>query len=192
RIQHRGGERKNRHKARMKFLVKKLGAANFASAVKAEMEKVVRERGPELRADVREAVAGWRTRPAGPGLPAVAPLAGFDGWQATNAAPHKAPQLASATIVLPLGDITSDQLRAVARLARELGNGTVRATNEQNLVLQSVRRSMLPRLHRALGELGLAESGASLVTDVVSCPGLDYCSLAVTRSMGVEIGRAHV
>jgi sulfite reductase beta subunit-like hemoprotein len=91
-------------------------------------------------------------------------------------------------VTLPLGDIDAEQLRALARLAREVGNGTARTTNEQNIVLQWVRRSALPRLYEALVDLRLAEGGASLLTDVVACPGLDYCSLAVTRSMGVGDG----
>jgi len=185
RIQHRGGERKNRHKARLKFLVKKLGVARFASAVEEEMTAVARERGPALREDVLESVAGWKVAPPPPEHSPVPPLPGFAAWEATNAPRQKDPRFSSPTITLPLGDITSAQLRAIARLAREVGNGTVRATNEQNLVMQWVRCSALPRLHAGLVEIGLAEGGASLVTDVVSCPGLDYCSLAVTRSMGV-------
>jgi sulfite reductase beta subunit-like hemoprotein len=185
RIQHRSGERRNRHKARLKFLVKKLGVARLCELVAQEMARVERERGDPLRADVREAIASFRLpEPAGAGDP-VAPRPGFEAWQRTNAAPQRQQGYAAATVTLPLGDLTADQLRALARLARELGNGTARATNEQNIVLPFVHRSSLPRLHATLVDLDLAEPRASLLTDVVSCPGLDYCSLAVTRSMGV-------
>jgi len=96
-------------------------------------------------------------------------------------------------VQVPLGDVTTDQMRALARLAREHGNATLRTTNDQNLVLPFVAESALPAVHAALVglELGLADAGH--VTDVVSCPGMDYCSLAITRSMGMaERIRAHL
>src|SRR5581483_12098016 len=185
RVQHRSGERKNSHKARLKFLVKKVGVAAFVKMVAAEVERVDRERGAELRQDVRDAVRDYRVPPPAPARDPIAPRPGFEDWARTNASPQRDPGFAAVTVTLPLGDVDTSQLRAIGRLAHELGNGTVRATNEQNLVLQWVRRSALPELHAALVDLGLAEGQASLLTDVVSCPGLDYCSLAVTRSMGV-------
>jgi sulfite reductase beta subunit-like hemoprotein len=185
RVQHRSGERKNRHKARLKFLVKKLGADAFAKMVHVEVERVDRERGDELRRDVAEAVASHRTPPPARPAAGAEPRSGFVTWARTNAAPQRDADHCAVTVVLPLGDIDSTQLRALCRLAKELGNGTVRATNEQNLVLQWIPRASLPALHAALVDIDLAEPNASLITDVVSCPGLDYCSLAVTRSMGV-------
>lgn len=185
RIQHRSGERKLRHKARLKFLVKKLGTERFREMVRLECERVAAERGDDLRADVRAAVAAHVTpRPVGP-TAEVAPLAGFADWARTNAVAQRASEYRSVIVALPLGDVTADQLRALARLACTYGDGTTRATNDQNVVLQSVHPSSLPALHAALVELDLADRGASLLTDVVACPGLDYCSLAVTRSMGV-------
>jgi len=185
RIQHRSGERKLRHKARLKFLVKKLGLERFREMVRTEVDRVDADRGAELRADVRSAIAGYRTpRPAGPTDP-VAPRPGFESWLRTNAPAQRDAAFCSAIVALPLGDITADELRALANLARQYGDGTTRATNDQNIVFQSVHRTALPAFHAALADLGLADRGASLLTDVVSCPGLDYCSLAVTRSMGV-------
>jgi sulfite reductase beta subunit-like hemoprotein len=198
RIQHRSGERKNRHKARLKFLVKKLGTPRLIEMVREEIARVESARGDALRADVREARAAYRLPAPGRPTDPIAPGEGFAAWERTNAAPQRQEGYAAATVTLPLGDITADQLRAVARLARELGNGTARVTNEQNVVLPWVHRSSLAKLHAELVELGLAEPRASLLTDVVSCPGLDYCSLAVTRSMGVgdrirsHLAEAHV
>jgi sulfite reductase beta subunit-like hemoprotein len=193
RIQHRSGERKNRHKARLKFLVKKLGTPRLREMVGEEMARVDRERGAALRADLRESLSRFRSPEPGRPGDRIPPREGFAEWERTNAAPQRQEGYAAATVTVPLGDVTADQLRAIARLARELGNGTARATNEQNLVLPSVHRSALPRLHAELADLGLAEPRASLLTDVVSCPGLDYCSLAVTRSMGVgDRIRAHL
>ena len=193
RVHHRAGERKNRHKARLKFVVKKLGVEAFRSTVLAEVAKVESERGADLRSDVRESVDANRVPPP-ISTPRRAPARpGFEAWMRTNASAQKDPGHVAVTVTLPLGDIDSDQFRAIARLAREHGNGTVRATNEQNLVLPWVPRASLEALHSALVDLALAEGGASLLTDVVACPGLDYCSLAVTRSMGVgERIRTHL
>src|SRR5262249_11902680 len=89
------------------------------------------------------------------------------------------------TVTLPIGDITSEQLRRVTALAETYGNGTLRATNDQNLVLPFVADADLPDVFGALEALRLAEPNALHLSDITSCPGADYCSLAVTRSMGV-------
>lgn len=185
RIQHRSGERKLRHKARLKFLVKKVGTERFREMVAAECERVAAERGAELRDEVRAAIAAYRAPTPGKPRDPVTPRPGFDDWARTNAPAQRDQAYCSAVVAVPLGDVTGDELRALARLAREFGDGTTRATNDQNLVFQSVHRSALPAFHAALLDLELAERGAMHLTDVVACPGSDYCSLAVTRSMGV-------
>jgi sulfite reductase beta subunit-like hemoprotein len=76
-------------------------------------------------------------------------------------------------------------MRALAALARRHGNGTLRATNDQNLVVPWVSEAALPAVHAMLVTLDLAGADVSCITDVVSCPGMDYCSLAITRSMGM-------
>jgi sulfite reductase beta subunit-like hemoprotein len=90
-----------------------------------------------------------------------------------------------AAVVTALGDITAAQMRALADIARKFGNGELRTTNTQNFVLRWVPEGRLVGLHRALGLVGLAEPDAGHITDVVACPGGDYCSLAITKSMGV-------
>src|SRR6266566_7403137 len=113
RIQHRFGERKNRSRARMKYLAQRMGLEKFRAAIEGEVERVVTERGAELRAQEQP---GYR----------------------------------AAMVQIPLGDITADQMRAVARLAREYGNGTIRTTNDQNVVLQWIPEAALPALHAEL------------------------------------------
>jgi sulfite reductase beta subunit-like hemoprotein len=194
RIQHRHGERKNRHKARMKYLVQKMGLARFKAAIEAEVERVASERGDELRAEVREAVAAHRV-PAPPeprGRPAPA-VPGFDHWRHTNTRAQAQAGYRAAVVQLPLGDVDTTQMRAIARLAREHGNGTLRTTNDQNVVLPWVAEPALPALHAGLAAIGLGGADVSSINDVVSCPGMDYCSLAITRSMGMaERIRNHV
>ena len=180
RIQHRSGERKLRHKARLKFLVKKLGTERFRQMVAAECERVAAERGTALRAGAGSiALPGFGAGQAATARP------GFAEWARTNAPAQRDGAYCSAVVALALGDVTADELRALARLAREYGDGTTRATNDQNIVFQSVHRSALPAFHAALLDLQLGDRGAMHLTDVVACPGSDYCSLAVTRSMGV-------
>jgi sulfite reductase beta subunit-like hemoprotein len=194
RVQHRHGERKNRSRARMKYVVKKLGLDGFRALVETEVRQVDAERGAELRAEVRERVAAHRAAEP-PAVPATsAPAAqGFDHWRRTNVRRQRQEGFVTALVQLPLGDVTSDQMRAVARVVTVHGNGTLRTTNDQNLVLPWIPEAALPAVHAALVEAGLGNPDVATVADVVSCPGMDYCSLAITRSMGVaERIRAHL
>jgi sulfite reductase beta subunit-like hemoprotein len=194
RIQHRHGERKNRSRARMKYVVKKMGVDKFRQAVRDEVARVEAERGDELRAEVREALA-LHEEPAPAPAPATrAPeLPGFAAWAGTNVRPQRQPGYKSVLIQLPLGDLTSEQLRAVGALSRKFGNGVVRATDDQNIVLSWVADAAVPAVHAALAAVDLANPDVSTIEDVVSCPGMDYCSLAITRSMGMaERIRAHL
>jgi len=185
RVQHRHAERKNRKRARMKYVVKRLGEERFRELVLEQVAAVDAERGEELRQEVRTMVAEYRL-PDGAASPAAAPsVEGFEAWKRTNVRAQKQPDRWSVDIRVPLGDVTSEELRALARLATEFGNGTLRATNDQNFVLPSVATAALPALHAALAGIGLADPDVHTITDVVSCPGMDYCSLAITRSMGV-------
>ena len=194
RIQHRFGERKNRNKARMKYLVQKMGLEKFRAAIDAEVERVAAERGAELRSEVAEAVAAHRVPPAADARKAGGEaLPGFAHWKRTNTRPQKQPGHRAAVVLLPLGDFTSDQMHALARLARTYGNGTLRTTNDQNVVLPWVAEGALPAVYAALVAIDLANPDVSTINDVVSCPGMDYCSLAITRSMGMaERIRAHL
>lgn len=186
RVQHRYGERKNRHKARMKYVVQKMGLDRFRATVEAEVQRVEAAHGASLRNEVRAMVADYRLpAPAAPPATRAAEAAGFGRWVRTNTRAERSPGHRSAVIQLPLGDITSEQMRVVADLARRCGNGTVRCTNDQNIVLPCVSEAALPGVHATLAAAGLANPDAGSVHDVVSCPGMDYCSLAITRSMGM-------
>ena len=194
RLQHRLGERKNRSRARMKYLMKKLGPERFSAALDEEIARVERTRGDVLRRETREFVAGYpvpppRTAPAD--APAPNGDAGLAAWCATNVVAQRDRGFYAVTVTVPLGDYTSDQGRALAALADEYGNGTVRTTNEQNFVVPFVSGASLAAVHRRLQEIGLGEPYANHVTDVVSCPGADYCSLAITRSMGMAESIRH-
>ena len=135
----------------------------------------------------------------GPGVvPAVEPdLAPTPGalaaFERTNVRPQRQPGYVVVAVTLPLGDVTSAQLRALADLARAHGDGTVRLTREQDLVLRWVRHEEVPALHAGLAAAGLGLSGAGTAARVTSCPGAESCKLAVTQSRGLgRLLEAHV
>lgn len=195
RVQHRLGERKNRKRARMKYVVQRMGLEKFKAEVERTLAQVETEMGDTLRAELREIVSGYvPLSPAHSASPApVAADAEFAHWVRTNAFEQKQPGYFGVTVQLPLGDLSSAQLRALAQVTRDHGAGEMRAANDQNLVLTWIPGERLPAVYRRLCELGLAAADALHITDVVSCPGADYCNLAVSRSMGVaEAIRDHL
>jgi sulfite reductase beta subunit-like hemoprotein len=185
RIQHRHGERKNRSRARMKYVVKKMGLEKFRAAVRDEVARVEAERGDELRAEVREAIALHRVPAPTDAKAAVPPAPGFERWAATNVRPQSQAHYRTVLVQLPLGDLTSEQMRAVGEIARRFGNGTMRATDDQNVIVPWIAEAAVPAVHAALVAAELANPDVGTINDVVSCPGMDYCSLAITRSMGM-------
>jgi sulfite reductase beta subunit-like hemoprotein len=210
RVFHRLGERKNRNAARMKYLVKKLGWDAFQAEVLGELELVRAEGVPALPFDPErppEEGPPGPDRPAapapeelsrlvrvqaprGPGLvpevrPAQATAAALAAWSRTNVRPQRQPGFVTATVTVPLGDLTSAQLAALAALARAHADGTVRFTRTQDVVLRWVRSADVPALYERLAAAGLGLAGADTPADVVSCPGAESCRLAVTHSRGL-------
>lgn len=193
-LYYRDGERKNRKRNRLKFLVRKLGSDELRRRIEEQIVEVERGQGAELRQALVTRVGSHVDAPARPPQPGLPGLTARQArFVATNTTQQQQPGYRAVTIKLPLGDVTAEQLRAIARLATDLGDGSVRTTNEQNLVLRWIPEADVVRVHDALEASGLGEPDALHVTDVVSCPGTDYCSLAVTRSMRVGAGiRAHL
>ncbi|GIW43664.1 MAG: ferredoxin--nitrite reductase [Candidatus Binatia bacterium] len=187
RVQHRLGERKNRKKARMKYVVQRLGLEQFRQEVEATFAQVQNEFGDRLRSELGEMLAAYPIRkPVHP--PAELPTrrsGEFARWLETNVFVQKQAGYFGLTVQLPLGDLTSDQMRRLAALAREHGAGELRASNDQNLFLPWVPGDRVEQVWRSLVEMDLGAPDALHITDVVSCPGADYCSLAVGRSMGM-------
>jgi len=178
------GEKRNRGRARMKFLVEKIGLEEFRRLV-LEERKLLR---PDPRwTDYLKDVERYHETPAKPSSSSSLP--GHDGefeaWRATNVYAQKQPGYAVATVTLPLGDITSWQMRRLAEVARRYVGDNVRATVEQNLVLRWVSEADLPALHAELKRLDLALGGAGKIEDVVSCPGTDTCKLGIAASRGL-------
>jgi sulfite reductase (NADPH) hemoprotein beta-component len=191
------GRRDNKWKARIKILVHETGAEEFARQVEAEWEKL---KDSELRladADIRAIEAYFAPpplvdRPEGDEAVRVARLdsKSFSDWLDRNVFTHRHPDYASVTISLKAigetpGDISDSQMEAVADLAEKYGFDEARVSHEQNLVLPHVARADLKAVYDGLAEIGLATANIGLITDIIACPGLDYCALANARSIPV-------
>ena len=189
------GRRDNKYKARIKILVSETGADVFRDQVEAEFaaqgpkEKVVL---PQAEIDRISAYFAPPTFEAADDTSAFeaakADDAEFARWCRINLNPHKEDGYASVTISLkpegvPPGDATEAQMRLIAGLAKDYSFDDVRVTHEQNLVLPHVRLSDLHAVYSALKSAGIAAANAGLISDMICCPGLDYCNLANARSI---------
>ncbi len=179
------GNRKNKARARLKYVMKKLKPEGFVAAYEAEVEKI-RAAGRLVQAI--ELPPEESAPPANPAAMATPKAAEDDSdyraWLRC-VDPQKQSGFATVTVKLHRGDVTSDQFRALADIVETFSDGTLRTGNRQNLMIRWVRTAALPHLYVALQEIGLADAGANTIHDIVSCPGADTCNLAVTSSMGL-------
>jgi sulfite reductase beta subunit-like hemoprotein len=182
RVFHRIGNRNNKAKARLKWAIDKIGPEAFVAEYKAERLKIKAEGGVKLELPPQPEPPRKKTTL----LAQVGDKPdGYDVWAADNVRPQKQTGFSSVVIRLILGDITAEQLRALIPIIRSYGEGELRTTNEQNLVLRYIPDAKLPSLYRELAAIGLALGGANSLSDVVSCPGASSCKLAVTASRGL-------
>jgi len=196
RVYNQYGRRDNIYKARIKILVHELGIEKFAAEVEQAWRPIAE--GPLTLDD--EMIADIRSRfiyPAYEKLPAMpdelrkaAHDARFEAWRKNSVAPHREPGYAIVTLSLkpvggPPGDATADQMDAIADLADKYSFGEIRVGHEQNLALPHVAKRDLPALWTALDAIGVATPNVNLVSDIIACPGLDYCSLANARSIPI-------
>jgi sulfite reductase (NADPH) hemoprotein beta-component len=211
RLFHARGDRKNKHRNRLKFLVRQLGLDPFRALVEDELRRVRTAGAPALPFDpsappVEPAPTGApRSAPSpeelfsrassatlrGPGEPprlvadpAPAPCA-LARFTASNVRPQRQAGYSVVTVALPQGDVTAAQLEAAADLAESYGDGRVRFAANGKLLFRWVRTSEVPALHARLSAAGLARDGAGSAADVVACPGADACRQAVTRTRGI-------
>jgi sulfite reductase (ferredoxin) len=181
RVFSRLGERQNRARARFKFVVKKLGIEETKRAVIEERAKLRPDpRWTAFLADLH-AVDEKPIRPAGPLPPGPLPE-GFARWRETNVIPQRQPGYVMALITLPLGDLTSEQGRALADVARRFTGDSMRTTADQNMLLRWVSEADLPAVYAALERIQLATAGAGTIGDITACPGTDTCKLGISSS----------
>ncbi|SFC64622.1 nitrite/sulfite reductase [Collimonas sp. OK412] len=197
RVYNQHGRRDNKYKARIKILVKALGAEEFARQVEAEWLDI--KDGPAtLTAEELQRIAQYFTPPPYETLPAgdaafeahKADNKAFANWLKRNVKAHKVSGYAAVILSVkktgvPPGDITAAQLDFVADLADQHSFGEVRVTHEQNLVLADVKISELFTVWQAVKAQGLATPNIGLLTDIICCPGGDFCSLANAKSIPI-------
>ncbi|MCH7591929.1 MAG: nitrite/sulfite reductase, partial [Planctomycetes bacterium] len=180
----RHGEKKARSRARMKFLIKSWGIEKFKEAVLEEREKL--QDDPRWTEYLADAQREQETPLKPPGeLPEPNGSERYNRWLQTNIREQKQAGYITATVALPLGDATPDQLRGLADIARRFTNGTLRTTVEQNFVIRWVSKSDVPGLFDALDAIGLGQAGACNIFDIVTCPGTDTCKLGISSSRGL-------
>lgn len=190
RVYNAAGRRDNIYKARIKILVASMGEAAFAKEVEQTWARLDRSALRIDDADIARIYGAW-TNPA---FDADAPddeprgPAAFERWLKHNTSRHRVPGYRIAFVSLkppglPPGDISAEQMEAVADLAERYGLNEIRATHEQNLVLPHVRAQDLLAVWETLVKWRLATSNLGLASDIIACPGLDYCSLANARSI---------
>ena len=189
------GRRDNKYKARIKITVHETG--------KLEITRMIEARFAELRPlfggadqavldDIRAAFAppAFRDAPVDAYVRFYQADPTFRAWADTNLAQHRNPNYAIVTISLKAhgktpGDATADQMRLIADLAEKYSHGDLRISHEQNVILAHVHKSDLPLIHAALSVAGLGTANVGLISDIIACPGMDYCALATARSIPV-------
>ncbi len=196
------GRRDNIYKARIKILVHELGAEKFAREVEEEWQSIKNGAlalDPPVVADIAARFRYPDYEALDDDPPELAKARAdkrFRVWLDNSVSNHKLPGYAIVTLSLkpegaPPGDATAQQMDAIAELAERYSFGEIRVGHEQNLALPHVAQRDLPALWRALDEIGVATPNVNLISDIIACPGLDYCSLANARSIPVaeEISR---
>ena len=189
------GRRDNKYKARIKITVFEHGIEAIRARVN---ERFVKVRGRFKGADMalldeikgHFAPPSWRTSSLAPFEAAYAKDPGFRSWVDTNIAAHKQADHAIVTISLKAhgatpGDATAEQMRVMADLAERYGYDELRISHEQNVILPHVHKSDLPAIHAELAANGLGTANIGLISDIIACPGMDYCALATARSIPV-------
>jgi sulfite reductase (NADPH) hemoprotein beta-component len=189
------GRRDNKYKARIKITLHETGKDEITRMVEAEFTRLRPFFGgndQKLLADIREAFAPPAFRDASVAAYEAFHKADpvFRAWADTNLTRHRNDQYAIVTVSLKApghtpGDASSDQMRLLADLAERYGHDDLRISHEQNVILPHVHKSDLPVLHAALVKAGLGTANVGLLSDIIACPGMDYCALATARSIPV-------
>ncbi|MBL4854609.1 MAG: nitrite/sulfite reductase [Robiginitomaculum sp.] len=198
RVYNRYGRRDNKYKARIKILVQETGIAHFKSEVAGQYANLTPS-DIAVPSEELARIASYFAAPDFETLPDTNEAyeqnrqndQGFAAWADNNIAMHKTPGYAIVNISLKPkdgapGDITSAQMRSVADLAVQYSFGEIRSTHEQNLVFAHVRKADLYNVYQGLQAAKLADSNIGLITDIICCPGMDFCALATARSIPVS------
>ncbi|MCC6368795.1 MAG: nitrite/sulfite reductase [Bryobacterales bacterium] len=192
RLFNKHGNRGNKNKARLKFVIMERGWDWVKQTIEAEYEDILKNGGITPPTQVPEGFGGFASTPpplgSGAQLPVIdarRPDPEFDRWLETNVKEQKHPGYAAVTVTVEQGNLTGDQMRGLARLAEDAGDGRIRVAIDQNVILGFIPVSNLHRVYAALKLLGLHGAGANEIEDVVTCPGAYSCNLALTKTMNL-------
>lgn len=187
------GNRKNKNKARLKFVVRERGFDWVREQIETEYRDILANGGISTPEAVPDGFGGFQSAPPPLGDGSLLPVIQTNGhsnpayerWLETNVRQQKQKGYAMVTIKVAQGNLTGDQMRALAQLARTAGDGLLRVTINQNLVLAYIPVRTLPQVRHALEKIGLGDSGAREIDDVTTCPGAYSCNLGLTKSMNL-------
>jgi sulfite reductase beta subunit-like hemoprotein len=187
------GNRKNKNLARMKFVIRDRGFGWMKDEIEKEYNDILANGGIEWPEMVPEGFGAYQSNPAPLGNGALLPVVNaqssgdpaYDAWLSTNVEEQKQTGYAAVTVKVDQGNLSTAQLRGIAQLAATAGDGLVRVAINQNLLLAFIPLARLPRVYAALREIGLADSGADQIDDIITCPGAYSCNLALTKTMNL-------
>ena len=187
------GNRKNKNMARLKFVVRERGFAWVKEQIEKEYQDILSDGGIPTPEVVPEGFGGFQSAPPPLGTGDLLPIvqtnghadAEYERWLSTNVRRQKQPGYAMVTVKVPQGNLTGREMRGLAQIARDAGDGLLRVAIDQNLVLACLPLRQLPRIYAALQAIGLAGAGAEEIDDITTCPGAYSCNLALTKSMNL-------
>jgi sulfite reductase beta subunit-like hemoprotein len=193
RVFNKYGNRQNRNKARLKFVVRDRGFDWTREQIEKEYADILANGGIETPEMVPEGFGGFQSNPKPLGNGSLLPVlnaaptgdANYDRWLETNVTEQKQTGYAIVTVRIDQGNLTSNQLRALAGISASAGDSLVRVNIDQNILLAWIPLAWLPRVYTALGEAGLNAAGAREISDVTTCPGAYSCNLALTKAMNL-------
>ncbi|MBV9770081.1 MAG: nitrite/sulfite reductase [Bryobacterales bacterium] len=199
------GNRKNKNKARLKFVVRERGWDWVKEEIEKNYQEILANGGIATPEVVPDGFGGFQSSPpplgTGAELPPVLGTNGgsnghtdpdYERWLETNIREQKQAGYAMVTIKVPQGNLTGSQMHALAQISRSAGDGLLRVTVDQNLVLAFIPLRSIPKVYNALNQIGLAGAGVHEIEDVTTCPGAYSCNLALTKSMNLGAALADV
>jgi len=194
------GNRANKNKARLKFILRERGFEWVKEQVEKEYQDILRNGGIATPEVVPESFGGFQSAPpplgSGELLPVLEtnghPNPDYERWLETNVRRQKQDGYFIATVTVPQGNLTAGQLRGLAAISRNAGDSVARISIDQNVMLAYISGKNLKRVYAALRQIGLAGAGAHQIEDVVTCPGAYSCNLALTKSMNLGHALADV
>ena len=184
------GNRKNKNKARLKFVMRERGFEWLRDTIEEQYQEILKNGGIPMPDQVPENFGGFKSLPAplasGDMLPLWEPSSpAFAEWRKTNVRAQKQKGYSIVTVTTPQGNLTGEQMRGLADIADQAGDGLLRFSMIQNVIFGWVPDGALKRVYGALAKLNLADGGADEISDVITCPGAYSCNLGITKTMGL-------